>query len=247
MYNHCVYIIACAATGKQYVGLTVVGADKRLRNHKHNARSGRGGLLYAAMRKHGVDAFTVSVLESGLSKTEACVREVALIAELGTLAPDGYNLAKGGESGLLGFVMSDETKAKMSRAHTLRQADPALRVKTSAALTGRAKSAEHLAKIARALTGRTLPNEVRAKICKSNTGKTQSAETIAKRAAKLRGKVKPDHCRNLLGDATRGKPKSADQRRKLSNALKGRKVPPEALAKRAATLARKREERARVG
>jgi len=244
VFNHCVYRIDCAATGKAYIGLTKAGVAKRFATHKYNALTGRGGALYAAIRKYGVEAFSVCVLEDGLALEQACEREIALIAELNTRSPHGYNLAIGGESGLVGYVASPETKARMSDTHKRRQADPALRAKTSAALTGRKKTPEHLANIAAALTGKTLSEETKAKLRAANLSKKQSAETIAKRAEKMRGRKMSKAVCDALGDRWRGKPKSDEQRRKLSEALKGRKLSPETLAKRAATLARKREERA---
>lgn len=260
MSSHCVYRIDCAATGKAYIGLTKAGAAKRFAAHKYNALTGRGGALYAAIRKHGVEAFSVCALEEGLTLEQACEREIALIAELGTRTPHGYNLAIGGDSGLVGYVASPETKARMSETHKRRQADPALRAKTSAALTGRKKSPEHVAKVSAALTGKTISEETKAKLRAANLGKKQSAETVAKRAEKMRGQKRSKAVCDAIGDRFRGKPKTDEQRRKISEALKGRTMSDERRrrlseatrgkpkseewkAKMRATMARKREER----
>lgn len=240
MSDYCVYRIDCAATGKAYIGLTKVGAVRRFRDHKYLAANGGAGALYAAIRKHGADAFAVSVLEDGLGCEGACAREIALIAELSTKSPHGYNLCSGGK-GAIGSPATADTRAKMSATHKARQADPALRARTSFALRGVPKSAEHNAKVAAANTGKTCPAETKAKLRAANLGKTQSAATISKRVAKLVGRKMPGHMRNRLGDASRGVPKSEDHRRKLSEALKGRPLSEAARANRAAALSRKRE------
>lgn len=222
MSDYCVYQIDCAATGKAYIGLTKTGARKRFATHCYLALAGQAGALYAAMRKHGVEAFSIAVIEDGLPLELACDREIALIAERGTRTPSGYNIAVGG-LGAQGFPASDETRARMSETQRRRQADPELRARTAAALTGREKSPEHLRKIAEALTGRKLSEAAKDKLRAANLGKKQSAETRAKRSEAMRGRPRPEHLRNLLGDATRGKPKSEEHRKKLSDALKGRK------------------------
>lgn len=237
---HCVYLITCSATGKEYVGLTKVGATKRFKAHVYNAKRGHGGALYAAMRKHGTDAFSVSVLADGLTVDQAQEREIRLIAERGCRAPHGYNIALGGEQGLLGVTLSDDTRARMSAAHSLRQQNPELRARTSAALRGRQVSDETREKLRAANTGRKLNEETKAKVRAANLGKKQSAETVAKRSRALKGIIRSDEVRASMSRAQRGVPKSPEHRAALSDALKGRKLSPETLAKRAATLARKR-------
>lgn len=264
MSEHCVYVLTCAATGKAYIGLTKVGARRRFAAHCYNARTGKGGALYAAIRKHGADSFTVDTVAEGLTVEQACALEVLTIAERGTLAPDGYNIARGGERGLLGVTLTAETRQRMSATHATRQEDPTLRERTAAALRGRPKTAEHVAKVAAALRGKQCSEETRAKLRAANLGKQQGAETVAKRAAKLRGRKMPESACAALGNRTRGVPKSTEHRRKLSEALKGRKLDPEMVERRAAKTrgkpkseewkakmraiwARKREERLRAG
>jgi hypothetical protein len=52
--------------------------------------------LYAAVRKYGREAFKVEELEACSSRKNLHDREIALIAQHKTLAPDGYNLHTGG-------------------------------------------------------------------------------------------------------------------------------------------------------
>lgn len=221
MSEYCIYRIDCAASGKAYIGLTKAGVRKRFSAHKYLASTGKQGALYAAMRLYGPAQFAVVVLEEGLTRDEACAREIVLIAEHCTLSPNGYNICIGG-GGANGYEPDEETRAKMSETHKQRQSDPALRERTSKALKGRSKSPEHVAKVAAALTGRKHSEETKAKLRAANLGKKQSPETVAKRAEKLKGRVVPEHLRNRLGDWSRGRPKSEEHRRKLSEALKGK-------------------------
>ena len=220
--DYCVYEIRCAASGKLYVGLTRAGVRKRFNAHRYNALTGRPGVLYAAIRKYGIETFSVSTIAAGLDLAAACALEMEEIVLRGSLTPDGYNVTIGGE-GTQGYKASADTKARMSAAHKARQADPELRARTSAALKGKPKSLEHNAKVSAALMGKTLSAETRAKITASLTGKTRSPEALAKFSAAMTGrKLAPEHAR-MIGDRSRGVPKSPEHRAKLSAALKGRK------------------------
>jgi group I intron endonuclease len=215
--------------------LTRAGAEKRFKAHLYNAMSGKGGALYAAIRKYGAGAFSMEVLREGLTRHEACAAEKALIIEHATRCPNGYNVTEGGE-GAIGLVCGDETRARMSETHKLRQTDPALRERTAAALRGKPKNEKHARNIGQALTGKRLSEDTRAKISASLRGRKQSAETIAKRAEKLRGRKMSDEFSKAIGDRSRGVPKSEEHRRKISEALTGRHVPEQARARRSAAL-----------
>jgi group I intron endonuclease len=203
--RHAVYRIVCEASGKSYIGLTKAGVDKRFRAHKYLARRGASGALYNAIRKHGPEAFVVETVARDLTVEQAQAMEIALIAAEGTRAPGGYNLAAGGERGLLGYKLSSETRAKMSETHRKRQQDPAPRRRTSEALRGREKSPEHLAKIAEALRGNVLSETTKRKLRDANIGKKQSDETVAKRSAKLRGVTRPPETRARMAEAQKAR------------------------------------------
>jgi len=82
-----------------YIGITVCSLDKRWREHKCAARSGLDTPLYNAMRKHGLDAFEMSLVYEGVSRKEIEVVEKGLIAQYGSYirSGHGYNLTLGGE------------------------------------------------------------------------------------------------------------------------------------------------------
>lgn len=74
----------------------------------HGARRG-SSYLYQAMRKHGVDAFSIRVLAHEDDWATLCRMEREAIVSYGTKAPAGYNSTDGGD-GVPG--MDPETKAK---------------------------------------------------------------------------------------------------------------------------------------
>jgi hypothetical protein len=82
---------------KAYVGMTSKTPEKRLRRHKQDARSGRGGYLYNAIRQYGEDKFEVVLLDTAKTEEKAYQLEKEWIARLGTFNDWGYNLTVGGD------------------------------------------------------------------------------------------------------------------------------------------------------
>lgn len=93
--------------GKQYIGQSV-DCFERFKQHTTSKKGAAG--IKGAIMKHGVDEFTFQILEE-CSRDKLNEREIFYIAEMKTLAPDGYNLTTGGGQG---NEVSKETKKKMS-------------------------------------------------------------------------------------------------------------------------------------
>lgn len=110
-----VYLISHRLTGKAYVGKTKRTLEQRWREHLQASRSGSDLLLSRALRKHGPEAFLVTVLEGCADEVELDERERWWIAKLGTHGERGYNLTDGGD-GVKGLVHTPETRARMSEA-----------------------------------------------------------------------------------------------------------------------------------
>ncbi len=94
-----VYKITNNVNGHGYIGITQCSLAKRWREHLSAARTGSDKRLYKAMRKYGVDNFSIAVLYEATSFQELQVVERGLIASHGTYANsgNGYNLTSGGE------------------------------------------------------------------------------------------------------------------------------------------------------
>ena len=108
--------------GKSYIGKTCMKVVSRFKGH-HTAKS--NSPFHRAIRKYGWENFEVSILYEGISDREIYAVERAMIAQYGTMVPNGYNLTIGGEgsagikrpnSKLRGRKMSDEARANMSSA-----------------------------------------------------------------------------------------------------------------------------------
>jgi group I intron endonuclease len=107
------YRIKNNINGKCYIGLSSHGAARRFAAHVKAMKRGSMTALHCAMRKYGVDAFSVEQLvfcEPGPHLKEM---EVQAIASHQTRAPSGYNLTAGGDGVVNG---SPEVREKIKRA-----------------------------------------------------------------------------------------------------------------------------------
>lgn len=94
-----IYRVMHTASGKAYIGLTLSGLEKRLQEHIERAYSGRSlnpSSLQMAIRSSGAAAFSIKEVAVAHTLGELAQLERRYIAEFGTLAPAGYNLADGG-------------------------------------------------------------------------------------------------------------------------------------------------------
>lgn len=104
-----------APNNKVYIGITSRNPIKRW-----SAGNGYKTQLYfyRAIKKYGWKNFKHEILFTGLSKEEACKKEIELIALYKSNNPMyGYNNSTGGESARAGVHVSDEYKKKLSEAN----------------------------------------------------------------------------------------------------------------------------------
>jgi len=95
--DYTIYVITNEVNGKEYVGVT---SDLRGRwsSHKTAARKGHDTHLYNAMRKHGVDQFSIQPVEHVEAREQAFDVEKQWIADLDTFHGRGYNQTTGGDA-----------------------------------------------------------------------------------------------------------------------------------------------------
>lgn len=188
--------------GKGYVGQTL--GTLRARSEKHVRLIGVAGTIAFtnALKKYGVDAFELTVLEICESQKALSDAETKWILDLNTLAPNGYNLKTGGSNG----VLSEETRDKIARAHR-----------------GKKQSAETIEKRAVAHRGRKLSEESKKKIGDANRGKKRSPEVV--KAMSERGKAQPVSRKSIdaMAAATRGRKLSPNMIKKISDGNRGLK------------------------
>ena len=105
--SYSVYKHTCP-NGKIYVGITLMIPTLRWRNGKHGYR--HNIYFQNAILKYGWDNIKHEILYSGLTKEEACQKEIELIARYKSNDRRyGYNIDNGGNC--IGKV-SSETKRK---------------------------------------------------------------------------------------------------------------------------------------
>jgi group I intron endonuclease len=211
--SYSVYLITNTVNGKVYVG-KAANPKTRWYSHTHNARRGGTATLQKAIRKYGAGAFTMEILATCASDSEALARERVEIATRKTrLYHIGYNSTDGGE-GPSGAVVSDETRRRMSEAGKRRP--------------GRIPTAEERARISATLTGRKngpLTEEHKAKLRAKRLGMKFSADVRAKMSAGIltKGRSEKQRANSVrFGKAWLGKKRSAETRRKMSENAKKR-------------------------
>lgn len=91
-----IYLMTNAVNNKQYVGLTIKSLAERFQGHKGSANSKCQRPLSRAIRKHGIENFSIKEITTCTSAIDAVKLEQQHIREYGTLE-GGYNASIGGE------------------------------------------------------------------------------------------------------------------------------------------------------
>lgn len=222
-----IYRILNTVNGKVYVG-SAVRLAKRWNDHRCDLNKGChvNSKLQRAWSKYGSGAFRFETLELVADVTLLIAAEQKWIDSLNAKCA-GYNIAPTAGS-QLGLKHSEETRRRLSEAHTGRKRAPEAIEKTARALRGRPKTPEHIAN-ATAARSYVVSDETRAKISAVQKGQKRgprSAETRAKISAAHKGKSK-------------GVNGWTDERRKaMSERMKGQRISPETIAKRVESRAR---------
>jgi len=198
-----IYCFTHIESGRQYCGQSIDCAE-RFKQHTTPKKASNG--IKGAIMKYGVDAFSFQILEE-CKREELNDRETWWIAELGTLAPGGYNLTGGGGAAT---VVSEETRTRMS-----------------AKAKGRTHSPESIEKCRAAKIGHIVSDETKEKIRAANVGKTASPEACAKMTATRKGKLLSSEHRERISAGHIGKTQSAEHN---AAALEGKRRAKEARA-----------------
>jgi hypothetical protein len=94
-----IYKLSSSECNESYIGLTTLTLDERFIQHKISARKGAGSLLHQTMRRHGVETFSISLIEGCVPVSELSEREIQYIKDFNTRAPHGLNTSAGGQLG----------------------------------------------------------------------------------------------------------------------------------------------------
>ena len=231
------YKITNKINGKAYVGLTTKTVEARWYEHKTLSRAtSPKAIIHRALKKYGIENFLFEVLYEASSLRELRMVERGAVATHGTMTPLGYNATAGGQGAISSpeviakiresrkwYVISDETKEKIST--TLRGRKIPLEVveKIRAKNTGKKRSEECRRRLSAKHTGKKLTPEHVEKVACQLRGRKRPAHLIAKTVAKLIGKRHSPETKAKMSAARMGWNPSAETRAKMSAAKKGKK------------------------
>ncbi len=206
MYNSIIYKATNKINQKVYIGKTTHGLEKRRKRHEDNSLNSKlNNYFYKAMRKHGFDSFKWEIIDRANTEKELNILEQFYIADYKEKG-QVYNLTNGGD-GISGFVFSEESKRKMSKAHKGKKQTKESKRKLSEAGKGNKHN-----------LGRKASKETKRKMSESGKGNKNGLgfkhTEEAKRKISEAGKGLPSW--------NKGIPCSKEHREKLSEANKGK-------------------------
>jgi group I intron endonuclease len=108
-----IYCFYCISTGKKYIGQTV-NLNRRIISHRKDCRNGLDNKFYRAVKKYGWDNFIFGIVAE-CEREDLNEKEIFFINNYDTYN-NGYNSTLGG-GGRFGFVLSEDTKNKISLAN----------------------------------------------------------------------------------------------------------------------------------
>lgn len=88
------YKITNLVNGKAYIGQSIDPYKRFISHCSRSSRDSDNSPIHAAIKKYGKENFSIEILEWSENYNQ---REKELIQEHGSLAPNGYNVALGGE------------------------------------------------------------------------------------------------------------------------------------------------------
>lgn len=190
--------------GKVYVGITARDTTLRWKNGKGYSNNKH---FQNAILKYGWDNFTHEILFTGLTKEEACQKEIELIAHYRSDEFEhGYNRSSGGEAHS-GCKHTVEARKRMSEAHRGKKAKP----ETISKMRERMKGVNH------PFYGKHLSKEHKLKISESGKGKHHH--------------VTSEEQKRKISESRKGLKFTEEHRRHLSESSKRRKAAPETIEK----------------
>lgn len=221
-----------------------VGKGKKWRK---TIMSGRKNKYHEAVRQKlkslGFE-MEVRLVRDHMTEADALAFEIERIAYWRGLGIKLTNGTDGGE-GVTGMRHGPETRARMSQVRKGRKHSPEWCAKISAGNMGRTYTPETIEKMRVGQKRRADQNpEHILEMTRLANLANQTPEAIAKRSASNTGKKRSPEARARISESMRGRTYSEEARINMAIGQTGKKQSEETKAKRKATWARKREEKA---
>lgn len=113
-----IYIIKNTVNKKLYIGQTKQALRTRFVGHKTKSNNGSKSAIHCAMRLHGIENFTIELLYEYQTLEEVNQKEIEYIKQFNSMAPNGYNILKGGDCAPRNIgPFTAEHKNKLKDAH----------------------------------------------------------------------------------------------------------------------------------
>jgi len=135
IFTMLVYIIQNHINGHLYVGITSRTLQRRWSEHKNDCKKGKDRSLYRAMRKYGIENFSIRAVDTADCWEDLCKKEMKLLKSVHA----AYNMTTGGD-GKRGYKLSESTKEKLRAAHLGKTLSKEHREKLSEAKKGKRRS-----------------------------------------------------------------------------------------------------------
>jgi group I intron endonuclease len=167
--TYVIYKFTNKLNGKSYIGVTNRGFNVRLQEHIL-ASSNPKFKFHQALKKYDIGNFDYQILVDCIStKDEANELEVYYVALFDSYK-NGYNMTQGG--GNRGqFKHTDESKAKMSKAHLGKKLNELQKENITKSLMGVPKSETHRINVIKSITGLKRNETVKQLLSKLKIGK----------------------------------------------------------------------------
>lgn len=115
-----IYKITNLVNNKCYIGQTIRSVEKRWSEHKYSVKSNYynfdHSILHKALKKYGIDNFSVEILEKVNTLEELDEKERFYITKFDSLSPNGYNTETGGNKNKkLSFITISKIKLTRKR------------------------------------------------------------------------------------------------------------------------------------
>lgn len=172
-----IYKVTNLINSKLYIGQTVQKLEVRWRSHQS-----KGDALYHAIKKYGVSNFSIEQIDSSDNMEDLNNKEIKWIAEYKSLAPNGYNIREGGNSG---GKFSEQGRENIRKSLISRPVSEKTRELKSKQMSGKNNpmygkqphlgktySEEHRKNISESQKGRIVSEETRKKISENRKGHT---------------------------------------------------------------------------